>query len=163
MNEFGGGEDLHPEGCHIETLALRSQAGCLCHFACMETLALEVTGKMPVPLCLYGDVGIEVTGKMPVPLCLFGLSEALARGWVDEGVGFGVAGGFHGWAVPVDVFLETEGDDACEADFGKVAAVVEVGEDLGTAEDGVDPFFDLAFGARDGFGDGFGCGVGAEP
>ena len=86
---------------------------------------------MPVPLCLYGDVGIEVTGKMPVPLCLFGLSEALARGWVDEGVGFGVAGGFHGWAVPVDVFLETEGDDAGEADFGEMAAVVEVGEDLG--------------------------------
>jgi hypothetical protein len=67
--------------------------------------------------------------------------------FADEAVGFWCAGGLHVGAIPFDIFLQTEGDDTSQSDFGEVAASVEVGEDGRSSEAGVDPFVEVALDA----------------
>lgn len=76
--------------------------------------------------------------------------------WVDEAVGFGHAGHFHGFAIPIDGFSKAQCDDASESDLGEVAAEVEIRKHFGTAEAGVHPFVEVAVDARKGFGNLFG-------
>ena len=67
--------------------------------------------------------------------------------FADEAVGFWRAGGLHVGAIPFDIFLQAEGDDAGQSDFGEVAAGVEIGEDGRSSEAGVDPFVEVALDA----------------
>jgi len=83
---------------------------------------------------------------------------ALTVGRVDEFVGRREVGDAEGWAVPVEFLpVEAEGEAAEEGDFGKGAAVIEIGAGGRAPLAGVDPVAIVAFGAGDGLRRAFVC------